>query len=132
MKSAAASFTVYRDVEHEVWTASGYATGSMPGEYVFTLQNPVSIIRMDRDGRTIDTIQAVRVPGAGVPALAARAVAVPRRVNSWKARSDSRPATASRNPRMCAGRTTSITTRMTWSPRAVLEHSGRRAGDAGG
>ena len=66
----AASFTGYRDVEHAVWTASGYATGSMPGEYVFTLQNPVSITRMDHDGRTVDSIQAVRMPCAGVPALA--------------------------------------------------------------
>ncbi len=61
----AATFNVYRDVEHEVWTASGYATGSAPGEYVYTLQNPVAITRMDHDGRAIDSIQAVRARSTG-------------------------------------------------------------------
>jgi hypothetical protein len=58
----AASWTVYRDVELEVWTASGYATGSISGEYGYTLVNPVSIAKMDFDGRTIEQISAVRLP----------------------------------------------------------------------
>jgi RHS repeat-associated protein len=69
----AASFTVYRDVQHEVWSAPGYATGSTLSEYAYTLQNPVSIIKMDPDGRVLDSIQAVRLPpgyfshGGGLP-----------------------------------------------------------------
>jgi hypothetical protein len=60
----AASFTVYRDAQHEMWSASGYATGSTLSEYAFTLQNPVSITKMDPDGRVLDNIQAVRLsPG---------------------------------------------------------------------
>ena len=57
-----AAWMIYRDVQHEVWSGSGYAAGSVPAEYVYTLQNPVSITRMDHDGRTIDSIQAVRMP----------------------------------------------------------------------
>ena len=62
-----ASWTVYRDIEHEVWTASGYATGSVPGEYEYTLINPVSIAKMDFDGRTVENVTAVRLPAvAGI------------------------------------------------------------------
>ena len=53
-------WTIYRDLEHEVWTAAGYATGSIDGEYEFTLVNPVSIDKMDFDGRTVAQIKAVR------------------------------------------------------------------------
>jgi hypothetical protein len=56
-----ASWTVYKDAQHEVWSASGYATGTNAGPvYDFTLVNPVSINRMDHAGRTIDQIAAVR------------------------------------------------------------------------
>ena len=55
--------------EHEVWSASGYATGSVPSEYVYTLQNPVSITKMDHDGRTTDSIQAVRTPPGFLAAI---------------------------------------------------------------
>ncbi|HEV2968550.1 MAG TPA: RHS repeat domain-containing protein, partial [Pirellulales bacterium] len=64
-----ASWTVYRDDLEETWTAQGYATGTGDGpQYDYTLVNPVVISRMDDDGRTIDSIQAVRLPSqpAGV------------------------------------------------------------------
>ena len=57
-----AAFTVYRDDIREVWTAQGYATGTAPG-YSYTTVNPVSITRMDENGRTIDDIRAKRGTG---------------------------------------------------------------------
>ncbi len=56
-----ASWSVFDDVDHEIRSAQGYATGIDSGpEYSFTLVNPVSIMRMDEAGRTVDSIQAVR------------------------------------------------------------------------
>ena len=38
-------------------------------EYAFTLQNPVSITRMDHDGRMVDSIQAIRLPPNYLPRM---------------------------------------------------------------
>ena len=58
-----ANWAVYQDAIEEVWTAQGYAVGADSGpDYNYTLVNPVSINRMDEAGRTIDSIQAVRLP----------------------------------------------------------------------
>ena len=59
-----ASWTVYNDAEHETRTAQGYATGSA-GSYVYTLVNPVSIVKQDEAGKTLEQIQAVRASTAG-------------------------------------------------------------------
>lgn len=59
-----AQWLVYRDVQHEVWAARGYATGSA-GSYSYTLVNPVSISKQDAKGREIEAIQAVRASTAG-------------------------------------------------------------------
>ncbi|WP_425395007.1 RHS repeat-associated core domain-containing protein [Aeoliella sp.] len=53
------NWTVYRDAAHEVYSASGYETGSQSW-----LINPVQITKMDDSGRVTDEIQAVR--GSGV------------------------------------------------------------------
>src|SRR5262249_23261801 len=55
---------VYQDDTHQVWTASGHATGSAPG-YTYTLVNPVSITVMDPDGKMLEQIQAVRSSTSG-------------------------------------------------------------------
>ena len=57
-----AAWAVYRDIEHEMWSGSGYVTGTSAGEYTYTLVNPVSIAKMDFDGRTIEQITAIRPP----------------------------------------------------------------------
>ncbi|MBN8624754.1 MAG: RHS repeat protein, partial [Planctomycetes bacterium] len=54
-----AVWTVYRDAEHQIWTAQGYATGTS-GYRRFTLVNPVSLNRLDHSGRVVDAIQAER------------------------------------------------------------------------
>lgn len=54
-----ASWTVYKDEDNEVWTGQGYQLGSN-----FTLVNPVSIAKHDKNGRLVDEIQATR--GSGV------------------------------------------------------------------
>ena len=59
-----ATWTVRKPVDHEVWTAVGYATGSGPA-YTYTLVNPVSITRTDANGWTIAEIQAVRTSTSG-------------------------------------------------------------------
>lgn len=59
-----ATWTVRKPVDHEVWTAVGYATGSGPS-YTYTLVNPVSITRTDANGWTIAEIQAVRASTSG-------------------------------------------------------------------
>ncbi|MDR1818273.1 MAG: hypothetical protein LBR07_08955 [Puniceicoccales bacterium] len=52
-----ANYTVYKDVEHEVWSASGYATGSVEN-YVFTTLAPVTISRTDAEDKPLDGITA--------------------------------------------------------------------------
>jgi len=59
-----ARWMVYQDAEHEVWIAQGYATGTAP-DYTYTLVNPVSITRSDRNGNVLEQIQAVRAGTAG-------------------------------------------------------------------
>lgn len=50
-----ASYTVYQDANHEVWSAQGYAKGSSPS---YTTVNPVSITKTDAGGRTTEQIEA--------------------------------------------------------------------------
>lgn len=59
-----ASWTVFKDPEHEVWTGRGYATGTDPS-YTYTLINPVSISKSDADGKPLEMIQAVRESTSG-------------------------------------------------------------------
>lgn len=59
-----ATWTVYDDVNQEVRSAQGYATGSAPS-YSYTLVNPVSIAIMDGDGNVTDQIQATRASTSG-------------------------------------------------------------------
>ncbi|WP_202617519.1 hypothetical protein, partial [Roseimaritima sediminicola] len=59
-----AVWTVYKDPEHETWTASGYATGSGPS-YTYTLINPVRIRQSDPRGNQIAEITARRGTAAG-------------------------------------------------------------------
>ncbi len=51
-----ADWTVYDDVNHEVRSARGYQTVSTEA---FSLVNPVSIVKNDADGRTLESIEAV-------------------------------------------------------------------------
>jgi len=48
----------------QVLSGQGYATGSSPS-YTYTLVNPVSISRNDKNGRTIDQISSKRSSGSG-------------------------------------------------------------------
>jgi RHS repeat-associated protein len=58
-----AEWTVYKDVDHEVWSGRGYGSGS--GFSTYTLVNPVSITKMDRAGRPTDQISATRASTSG-------------------------------------------------------------------
>ena len=58
-----ASWTVYQDEDHELWTAQGYATGEEWDE--FTLINPVSTTKFDKNGHVLESIQAVREDTSG-------------------------------------------------------------------
>ena len=62
-----AAWTVYKDLEHEVWTARGYQSepgnlgyGSYGPDDDFTLVNPVTIRKFGSAGRVLEEIQAVR------------------------------------------------------------------------
>jgi RHS repeat-associated protein len=57
-------WSVYKDLDGEVWSAAGYATGTAPND-TYTLINPVSITRRDDAGRVTDEIQAVRASTTG-------------------------------------------------------------------
>lgn len=59
-----ATWTVYNDEQHEVYSAQGYATGTSPG-YSYTLINPVSISKSDAGGKTLASIQAVSSSTSG-------------------------------------------------------------------
>jgi len=59
-----ATWTVYKDADDEVWTASGYATGTAPS-YTYTLVNPVSIMKHDKKGQVLEQIQATRASTSG-------------------------------------------------------------------
>jgi len=48
----------------QTWTGKGYATGS--GPYTYTLLNPISISKMDKDGRSTDQITSKRSTGSGL------------------------------------------------------------------
>ncbi len=56
-----ARWTVYQDDTHEIWRASGYASGGSFG--TFTLVQPVSVTRLDSDNRVTAQIQATRASG---------------------------------------------------------------------
>ncbi|MEO8495591.1 MAG: RHS repeat-associated core domain-containing protein, partial [Planctomycetota bacterium] len=58
-----ATWTVYKDLDHEVWSAKGYATGAAPN-YTCTLVNPVRITKSDKNGNVTEQIAATR--GSGV------------------------------------------------------------------
>jgi len=58
------SWAVYQDVAHETWTASGYATGTLPN-YVYMLINPVTLRQFDPRGKLLAQIEAVRSSTAG-------------------------------------------------------------------
>ncbi len=60
------SWSVYRDLEDEILTGQGYAVGTGP-EYAYILINPVSIRRTSEDGRTQESIVAVRDCAADKP-----------------------------------------------------------------
>jgi YD repeat-containing protein len=63
-----ASWTVYKDVENEVWSAQGYAIESTPGNNDwsdFTLVNPVSISKYNSNGQLTESIQARRASTSG-------------------------------------------------------------------
>ena len=53
-----ATWTVFDDANHEIRTASGYASGESYDTY--TLINPVSITKFDEAGNVLDQIQATR------------------------------------------------------------------------
>ena len=59
-----ADWTVYQDSILQVWSGSGYATGTGPG-YTYTLINPVTLTFFDQTGRPTDIIQAVRSSTSG-------------------------------------------------------------------
>lgn len=46
------------------WSGRGYATGTSPS-YTYTLVDPVTISRLDKDGRVIDQITSKRTSGSG-------------------------------------------------------------------
>src|SRR5690606_23514552 len=54
-----AQWTVYKDLDDETYSASGYAAGLAP-HYEYTLVGPVSIQRSAHDGSVSQSIQAVR------------------------------------------------------------------------
>ncbi len=59
-----ATWYINDDMAHEVRTAQGYATGAGPN-YTYTLINPVTITRRDRNGNVLEQIQAVRSNTSG-------------------------------------------------------------------
>jgi RHS repeat-associated protein len=59
-----ASWTVYDDANFVTYSGQGYATGTSPS-YTFTLVNPVSITKMDANGRVNEQIQAAAATTAG-------------------------------------------------------------------
>ena len=53
-----ATWTVYKDADHETWSAQGYETLDALGQHVgWTLANPVSVTKADRDGRVTNKVQ---------------------------------------------------------------------------
>lgn len=50
--------------ENQMWHAQGYATGTSPS-YVYTLINPVSISKTDKNGNLLESIQATRAATSG-------------------------------------------------------------------
>ena len=58
-----ASWTVFKESDHEIWSGQGYATGE--NWDTFILINPVSITKLDRNGQVLEAIQAVRASTSG-------------------------------------------------------------------
>jgi len=57
------SWTVFKDSDHEILTAQGYATGAQWD--TFTLINPVSITKFDENGQVLEQISATRASTSG-------------------------------------------------------------------
>jgi len=57
------TWIVHQDVLHEIWTAQGYATGASFD--TFTLENPVSLTKLDANSQVLEQIQAVRSSTSG-------------------------------------------------------------------
>jgi RHS repeat-associated protein len=62
-----ATWTVYKDETHEVWTGQGYGVvAGLPTEPLdFTLINPVSIVKRDARGNVLEQIRATRASTSG-------------------------------------------------------------------
>ena len=50
--------------ENQIWQAQGYATGTSPS-YSYTLINPVNISKTDKNGNSLESIQATRASTSG-------------------------------------------------------------------
>ena len=50
--------------QNQIWQGQGYATGTSPS-YSYTLINPVSISKTDKNGNVLDSIQATRASTVG-------------------------------------------------------------------
>ncbi|QDU01709.1 tRNA3(Ser)-specific nuclease WapA precursor [Gimesia chilikensis] len=50
--------------ESQIWQGQGYATGTSPS-YTYTLVNPVSILKLDKNGNSLESIQATRTSTSG-------------------------------------------------------------------
>jgi len=60
-----ATWTVYQDADHELWTAQGYfLVGQAPPD-AYQLVNPVSITKYDENGLVQEAIAAVRASTSG-------------------------------------------------------------------
>ncbi len=120
----AVSWTVYRDVQHEIWTAAGYAAGSVEGEYQYTLMNPVSITKMDADGRTTDAIQAVRLRAGLQREFSLVGGAAGQGRETWpESQGASHPLTPSRGLPTSVGRGPATMTRARWFPAVGITRS---------
>lgn len=61
-----ATWMVYKSdsEENQTWLAQGYATGTVP-DYTYTLINPVRISKTDKNGNSLESIQATRSSTSG-------------------------------------------------------------------
>ncbi|QDU05521.1 hypothetical protein V6x_52590 [Gimesia chilikensis] len=61
-----ATWYVYKSdsEENQIWQGQGYATGTSPS-YTCTLINPVSILKLDKNGNSLESIQATRASTSG-------------------------------------------------------------------
>lgn len=59
-----ATWIVYDDANHITYAGQGYATGTSPS-YSYTLENPVSITKLDAGGKVLEQIQATAASTSG-------------------------------------------------------------------